>query len=384
MPTSISKKQHAPIRLGFIAQSDCAPIVVAHEKGLFLKHGLDVNLSREIGWATVRDKISFGQLDASQSMAGLALGLGLGLGMMRSSITVPLVFSLQGNAITISKEIGRSLIGSGEGLQDYLSHSWKKDRPMILAVPHRFSSNQSLLSSWLLRNRVTNLDNLEFISLPPFLLPRQLKAGHIDGFCAPEPWNSEAILAGTGWCAATSADIASGHPESVLMVAGDFRDRNERWVVLLVAALIEACQLCQKAEFREEMISILGRKEYVGSSEKCLGYSLGSGSKSGLGRTRNEATLRFSGGNTNRPDMEKASWVLSQLRNEKTIPDHTGGSLSTIFREDMYMEAQRYLAERDDKEQKQTADKEDRWKTRSHPSPSKASNAELEKAQAPF
>jgi hypothetical protein len=38
--------------------------------------------------------------------------------------------------------------------------------------------------------------------------------------------------------------------------------------------------------------------------------------------------------------MDKASWVLSELRNAGTIPEGTCGSLSRIFREDLYHAAE--------------------------------------------
>ena len=52
-------------------------------------------------------------------------------------------------------------------------------------------------------------------------MPRNLTAGHIDGYCVGEPWNSESILNGQGWCPATSAELATGHPEKVLLVTGE-------------------------------------------------------------------------------------------------------------------------------------------------------------------
>lgn len=346
MKSRLLVEKTKPICIGFVPQVDCAPIVVAHEKGIFARHGLNnIRLSRELGWGVVKEKISFGHLDASQATAGLALGLGLGFGMNRRSVAVPLILSLEGNAITLSRKIKRDKIGLGNGLQDYLSYEWKKERPMILAVPHHFSSHHSILSTWLERNGVSSPDNLELVSLPSFLMPRLLKAGHIDGFCAPEPWNSQAVADGTGWCPATSSDIASGHPESVFMVSGEYLDKNKATVVSVITALIESCRLCQETTFREELVSILARREYLNSSEALLWNSLGSNFNSGVERTPNMEFQRFSGGDTNRPGIEKASWALAGLRKKDTIQDLTCGALSTIYREDIYFSAERALDE---------------------------------------
>ena len=70
MVSNVTMQRHSQnsLRLGFIPLSDCAPIAVAQEKGLFKKHDLDISLSREMGWSTIRDKIYYGDLDAAQSI----------------------------------------------------------------------------------------------------------------------------------------------------------------------------------------------------------------------------------------------------------------------------------------------------------------------------
>ena len=44
-------------KLGFIPLTDCAPLVIAKEKGFFEKAGVKVELSKEASWANVRDKV---------------------------------------------------------------------------------------------------------------------------------------------------------------------------------------------------------------------------------------------------------------------------------------------------------------------------------------
>ena len=63
--------------------TDCAPLVMAHELGLFRKFGLNVALSRELGWATIRDKIIHGELEAAHAVAGMPVAATLGLGSSR-------------------------------------------------------------------------------------------------------------------------------------------------------------------------------------------------------------------------------------------------------------------------------------------------------------
>ncbi len=335
-----SSPSDSRIRLGFVPLSDCAPIAVAQEMGIFSRYGLNVQLSRELGWASVRDKLIYGHLDSAQSIAGIALALGLGINEMRCEVAVPLVLNLHGNAVTLAKEIGPDKIGRGEGLRSFLSYGWKKDRPFTLAVTHRYSSHHTLLKNWLNRHGVISPEQVEIIFLPPSLMPRSLKAGHIDGYCVGEPWNSESIISGTGWCPVTSAEISRGHPEKVLILAGNFLRERKEDSISLVAALLEACKICQEPTFRAELITILAMKAYTGASPAVLRNSLGPIFDSGVDRVSASGFHIFYGESMNRPTMDKASWVLSELRNAGTIPEGTCGALSRIFREDLYHAAE--------------------------------------------
>src|SRR5258708_27066902 len=88
------------IRLGFVPLTDCAPLVMAQELGLFRKYGLRVTLRRELGWASIRDKIIYGELDAAHAIAAMPLAASLGLGSVRCECLTALVLNLHGNAIT--------------------------------------------------------------------------------------------------------------------------------------------------------------------------------------------------------------------------------------------------------------------------------------------
>lgn len=330
------QKGNHRLRLGFVPLSDCAPIAVAMEMGIFTRYGLNVTLSRELGWASVRDKMFYGDLDAAQSIAGIAFALGMGFSELRCEVAVPLILNLHGNAITLSTELKPSEIGKGEGLPSHLGHSWKKDRPFTLAATHRFSSHHILLFNWLRRHGLSAPSDVEIIFLPPPLMPRHLKAGHIDGYCVGEPWNSESILSGIGWCPATSSDLSHGHPEKVLLLSGKFLRERKEESVALTAALLDSCRMCQDPAFRDEMISILAMKEYTGASEKVLRNSLSSPFNTGAGTSGSSTFHVFHGDSVNRPTVEKASWVLAGLRSVGILPDVTAGSLSRIYREDLF------------------------------------------------
>jgi hypothetical protein len=79
-PALVRPVRGRSLRVGFLAVTDAAPLVAAQELGCFSRHGVNVDLRREIGWATVRDKLLFGELDAAVAPAALPWSIELGRG----------------------------------------------------------------------------------------------------------------------------------------------------------------------------------------------------------------------------------------------------------------------------------------------------------------
>src|SRR5438067_188086 len=67
-------------KLGFIPLTDCAPIVMAKELGLFKKYGVNVEVSKEASWANVRDKILSGELSGAHCLFGMPFSVYTGIG----------------------------------------------------------------------------------------------------------------------------------------------------------------------------------------------------------------------------------------------------------------------------------------------------------------
>src|SRR5436305_2000232 len=120
----MNKKPIVPIatrptfRVGFVPLTDCAPLVMAQELGLYKKYGLRVALSRELGWATVRDKIVHRELDAAHALAAMPVAATLGLGSVAADCLTAMVLNLNGNAITLSNELWARGVRDGASLRE--------------------------------------------------------------------------------------------------------------------------------------------------------------------------------------------------------------------------------------------------------------------------
>ena len=59
------------VRIGFIPLTDCASVVMASVMKFDEKYGIKIIPSKEASWASVRDKLVNGELDAAHVLYGL-------------------------------------------------------------------------------------------------------------------------------------------------------------------------------------------------------------------------------------------------------------------------------------------------------------------------
>lgn len=327
------------LRVGFVSLTDCAPLVMAHELGLFRKFGLNVELSRELGWATIRDKVIHGELEAAHAVAGMPVAATLGLGSIKCDCLTALILNLHGNAITLSEELWKSGVRDGATLRGEINRL-RREKTFTFGVVYSFSSHNFLLRDWLTASGIHPDRDVRIVVVPPAQMIGNLQAGNLDGFCAGEPWNSVAVQARAGWCVATSAELAPGHPEKVLMVRRDFAENYDAEHIALVSALLEACKFCDAPGNREEITTTLAQPDYLNVSSAILRRGFSPEFDFGHGKKRAIANFNvFHRHNANVPSADKAAWILQRLRVSGLCAD--ASALDTelsqrVFRKDIF------------------------------------------------
>ena len=335
-------ERNRPLQVGFIPDLDCAPLVIAHESGLFQKYEVRVELRRETLWASIRDKMVNGDLDAAHAPATLPFITNLGIDSDQCACVVAMVMSLQGNAITISRELWEKGVRDAAGLRDQIFQHWGR-RTYTFGIVFPYSPPYFILREWLKQGGVLPGIEMRIVVVPPAQLFPMLKLGYIDGFCGAEPWTSLAADSQCGKTLATSADIAPFHPEKVLMMRQDFvrnrADEHER----LIAALLEAAAFCDQPKNHPMISGIISRAEYVNGPVSCLE----TGFTGGLGTTPGKISGAsiFHRLQANDPTDSKAAWIvdcLHQLMDESKLPlpllDRTP-VIRNVFRRDMFQRA---------------------------------------------
>lgn len=317
---------------------------MAKELGLFEAHGLHVEVRREVGWATVRDKIIHGELDAAHAPAGTVFAATLGLGCLRAECVTGLVLNLHGNAITLSQALWKEGVRDGRTLRELIA---RRPEPLVLGIAFQYSAHHFLLRRWLRESGIDPDRDVKLVVVPPPQMYPNLASGHLDGYCVGEPWNSVAVLARKGWCAATSADIAPHHPEKVLMVRRSFAEERAEEHLALLAALLEACRFCDLPENRERVIETLAQPEYVHAPIHALRTSMCGTFDFGWGRAEKAPDFHlFSRHDANAPDAAKAAWVVEQLHSCGMLPDPgvlPADYATTLFRPDLYERAKQLV-----------------------------------------
>lgn len=335
------------LELGFIPLTDCAPLVVAKEKGFFEKYGLtDVALSREPSWKEIAKGVGTGRLDAAQMVAGMPLALTLGAG---DKAPIPVVsamnLSRNGNAITFSKKLYNQGVRTLADFKAAIAQT--PDKIHTLGMVHPSSMHNLLLRYWLASGGIDPDKDVSLTVIPPPQMVSNLKAGNIDGYCAGEPWNSRAVYEDLGFVVATDLEIWAGHPEKVLGVTEEWANKYPQTHLALVKALLEACEYCDDRRNRDEIVELLCRSEYIGSAPEYTRpgfidpYDRGDGQEPQQMFSFNQ----FYVNKTNYPDRTEKLWIMTQLARWGLVPfpKNWVEILDRVCRADVFGEAAREL-----------------------------------------
>lgn len=308
--------------IGFIPLTDCAPLIVAKEKGFFSAYGLEqVNLVRKPGWRALANDMATGQLDAAQMLAGMPLAMTLGSDSQPSvPIVTALTLSRNGNAITWSKRLYDQGIRT---LEDFKrSITTDPDKVHTFGMVHPNSMHNLLLRYWLASHGIDPDWDVSLTVIPPPQMVSNLKAGNIDGYCVGEPWNSRAVYEDLGVVVATDLDIWPGHIEKVLGVRESWAAQFPQTHLALVTALLEACEYCDDRRNREEILQLLCRPEYVGSAPEYTRPGFIDPYNRGMGNAPTQMLdyNQFYVDKTNAPDRTQMLWIATQMARWGIIP----------------------------------------------------------------
>src|SRR6478736_6552035 len=105
------------VKIGFIPLTDCSSVVMASVMEFDKKYGMKIVPSKEASWASVRDKLVNGELDAAHVLYGLIYGVQMGIGGPKKDMNILMSLNNNGQAITLSKKLNEKGVKDGASLK---------------------------------------------------------------------------------------------------------------------------------------------------------------------------------------------------------------------------------------------------------------------------
>lgn len=366
------------LTFGFIKLTDMAPLAIAYELGYFEDEGLYVTLEAQSNWKVLLDRVIDGQLDGAHMLAGQPLAATIGYGT-KAHIVTPFSMDLNGNGITVSNEVWAemkqhiSVDADGKPIHPISAAALKPvvesyadaGRPFNMGMVFPVSTHNYELRYWLAAgglnpgyytadNVLGQVDADVMLSVtPPPQMPSTMEAGTIDGYCAGEPWNQQAVFKGIGVPVITDYQIWKNNPEKVFGLTKEFTEANPNTTLALTKALIRAAIWLDENDNgnRDEAVEILSRSEYVGADQDVIAASMTGTFEFEKGDVRDIPDFNvFFRYNATYPFYSDAIWYLSQMRRWGQISDVQPDSwyhdvAASVYLPETYLSAARMLVD---------------------------------------
>jgi nitrate/nitrite transport system substrate-binding protein len=316
------------IRLGYIPLTDCAPLVMAKELGLFDKYGVNVEVTKEASWANVRDKILTGELDGAHCLFSMPFSVYTGVGGKEGSeMKIAMVLNNNGQAITLSKDFcGKVGFKQTNKVAAVVAAKLKAEKEVTFAMTFPGGTHDIWLRYWLAAAGVSQKTS-KIITIPPPQMVANMKVGNMDGYCVGEPWNGVAVRQEIGFTEISTQDIWKHHPEKALVMNKKFTEVRREDLKNVMKAILEACKWLDNRANRKKASGVIGK--YINApadviEARLMGdYNLGC--DQGTEIYTDDYMLFSRNGETNFPRRAHAIWFMAQyLRFDylKEAPDY--------------------------------------------------------------
>ncbi len=346
---SAKRKPLALVKLGFIPLTDCAPLVVAKELGLFQKYGVEVELSKEASWANIRDKVLNGELDGAHCLFGMPFSVYTGIGgKVGSELKIAMVLNNNGQGITLSKDFC-GLVGFKEvGKVAAAIKNVQSRKEVTFAMTFPGGTHDIWLRNWMAAAGI-NQKSVGIITIPPPQMVANMKVDNMEGYCVGEPWNGVAAAQNVGFTHIASQDLWKHHPEKALVVNSQFAAGRREDLKNVMKALLEACQWLDNMGNRKKAASWLTRPYYVNAALPIIeARLLGSndlGCDLGVQKYKDDYMTFYNKGFVNTPRKVHGMWFLAQYVRfclVKAAPDYKAIAEKLIL-DDLYAEVARSM-----------------------------------------
>ena len=339
-------------KLGFIALTDAAPLIIAQEKGYFKKYGMDgVEVVKQASWPVTRDNLELGSggggIDGAHILSPMPYLMTLGK-ITKQPVPMYILARLNtnGQGISVSNTYKDLKVGTdSKGLKAAFAKSAGKELKAAMTFPG--GTHDLWLRYWLAAGGIDPNKDLSVVPVPPPQMVANMKVQGMEAFCVGEPWNAQLINQQLGYTALITGELWKDHPEKALTMRKDWVDKNPKAAKAILVAVLEAQQWCDKPENKEEMVKIISDNKWLKVPAKdILDRSKG---KIDYGTGRVEASspvaMKFWADNASYPYKSHDIWFITENKRWGYIPADVNAKelVDKVNRSDMWKEAAKAL-----------------------------------------
>ena len=251
---SIGPLEKKKLQVGFVPITCATPIIMAQPMGFYAKYGLDVDVIKTAGWAVARDKSLNGEYDASHMLTPMPLAMSMGAGSTATPYIMPAVENINGQAIVLHNK-----------------HKDKRNpkdwKGFKFGVPFDYSMHNFLLRYYVAEFGIDPDKDIQIRVVPPPEMVANLRAGNLDGYLSPDPFNQRAVYEKIGFLHTLTKDIWEGHPCCAFACSEKFATELPNTYAALFKSIVDATHFSAKSENRAEIAKAISPKNYLNQPE---------------------------------------------------------------------------------------------------------------------
>jgi nitrate/nitrite transport system substrate-binding protein len=344
------------VKLGYIALTDAAPLIIAQEKGLFAKHGLpEVEVLKQASWGATRDNLVLGGaangIDGAHILTPMPYLISTGK-VTQNNVPVPMSIiarlNLDSQGISVAKEYAATGVQmDASKLKEAFAAKKAAGNEIKVAMTFPGGTHDLWIRYWLAAGGIDPDKDVSTIVVPPPQMVANMKVGNMDAFCVGEPWNEQLVNQGIGFTACTTGELWKGHPEKALGLRSDWIEKNPNAARALMMAVMEAQIWADSMDNKEEMAAILGKRQWFNVPPKDVAGRLKGTINYGNDRLVENSGLemKFWKDHASYPFKSHDAWFLTEnIRWGKFAPDTDIKALvDKVNREDIWRAAAKDL-----------------------------------------
>ena len=286
------------LKIGFIPITCATPLIVAHPLGFYQKQGLNVEVVKTAGWALIRDKMLNKEYDATHFLSPMPLAISMGAGSNPVPMNVATIQNTNGQAITLANK-----------------HKDKRDpklwKGFRFAVPFEYSMHNFLLRYYVAEAGLNPDTDIQIRVVPPPEMVANLRAGNIDGYLGPDPFNQRAVYEEVGFLHILTRELWDGHPCCAFGTSTEFIQQNPNTFAALYRAVLNAAAMANEPKNREMVAKMIAPQAYLNQPEIVVQQVLTGRFADGLGSVK-DVPNRI--GFDPMPWQSMAVWMLTQMK----------------------------------------------------------------------